>query len=129
MSTSKLSERLFFPGIDLVVREFEAEPVLPQQSEISPAEAPTRSLLEELYPGDDLDAEIVKSLKPALADPSLLRPAVLQSTLSQMPGSLLQLAMAQPRVARAVGPASQLISGELARRNWLWELKMAMYQV
>lgn len=129
MAIAKVGESVFFPGIDQIVNDFRAEPVLPAQAGINPAQVPARAYLDELYALDDLHAVILKSLEPQIVDPAMLMPAEFSATMLAMPRRLQEAALAWPRVARPCGQAAHMLNEELNRRGQAWQYIAALRQV
>lgn len=129
MAIAKVGDNIFFPGIDQVVNDFHAEPILPAQAEVNPAQVPARTLLDELFALDDLHASILKSLEPQVFDPTMLLPGEFSATLLAMPRRLQEAAQAWPRTARACGQAAHMLNEELNRRGQAWQYIAALRQV
>jgi hypothetical protein len=129
MAIVKLGDSLFFPGIESVQHEVPASPLGPVQTDVTPAQVPTRDLLDELFALDDFHSCILRSLEPQLFDPAMLRPADWSATLTALPRRLQEAAQAWPKTARACGQAAQMLAEEMARRGQAWQSVMALRQV
>jgi hypothetical protein len=129
MAIVKIGDSLFFPGIEGVQHDFHAEPVALAQTDVAPAQLPTRGLLDDLFALDDFHSSILKSLEPRVFDPAVLRPADYSATLMSLPRQLQEAAQAWPRAARACGQAAHMLAEEMARRGQAWQCVMALQQV
>lgn len=129
MSPIKTGERQFAPGLNVVAQGHAPEVVLPVRTDLGPADLPTRSMLEQLFPMRDMNDLILDLLHPEISSLDMLRPGVFLSALNASPRELRHAAQKLPRAARSLGMAASLVSDEIGRRSQVWLFQAALRQI
>ena len=129
MSPIRTSERQFASGLNVVSSDNRAEALLPAPADVSPADVPTRSQLEQHFRLPDMNDLIIAALQPLITSHDMLKPARFMSALGSTPRELRLVAQNNPKAARPLGIAASLIADELGRRNQVWIFQAALRQI
>jgi hypothetical protein len=117
MSTIRPIERQFSSGIDVVVRDFRPEGLLPAWTNVGPADIPSQPQLDQLFRLRDMNDVILDVLQPEISSFDMLNPARFLAALNAAPRELRGIAQTSPHAARALGRAAYLVSDEISHRN------------
>jgi hypothetical protein len=117
----------FDRGIDAIVHGEDRPDPLPP-GEVGPAFSPLRPLLEQLYPLLTYEDYLRAELAPLLSEAGLLLPYRFGQAISSARARLLAAAAREPRHARLLGRAADVLDDQKDNLALLQEYRMALMQ-
>jgi hypothetical protein len=117
----------FERGIDTIVHGEDRPAPLPP-GELSPAFSPVRPRLEQLYPLPTYEDYLHAEIAPLLAEAGLLLPYRFGQAISSARARLLAAAAREPRHARLLGRAVDVLDDQNDNLALLQQYRMALMQ-